>query len=237
VHDLGPLLLESNIDLIHEFLSDYEVLVKLDVPIVKGEDGQVLGEDASLYGLNYGLFESVAEKCKIFVVVELCSVLKTSCPSVDRGDWVSRGSLSLLILSVVSGDCSMSSFSFQYVVGVKKDRGHESEGTKSLSDNIGLYITIVVLAGPDDSSITLECLSNHIIDKSVLVVDSLGNKLILELLLVSFFKNVLEKTIILLENGVLGGKLEWHFSVKSVSHARLGKGLNGSLSVEHTQVA
>jgi hypothetical protein len=52
VHDLGPLLLESDVDLVHKFLGNNEVLVKLDVPSVKGKDGQVLGEDASLDGLN-----------------------------------------------------------------------------------------------------------------------------------------------------------------------------------------
>ena len=53
MHDLGPLLLESDVDLVHEFLGDHEVLVELDVPSVEGEDGQVLGEDASLHGLNH----------------------------------------------------------------------------------------------------------------------------------------------------------------------------------------
>lgn len=134
----------------------------------------------------------------------------------------------------MSSDGSVSGLSFQNVIGVKKNGGHESERTETLSNNIRLYVSIIVLAGPDDSSATLKCLSNHIVNKSMLVVDSLGNELILELLLVSLLENVLEKTIVLLEDGVLGRKLEWHFSVESVSHARLGKGLNGSLSVEHT---
>lgn len=234
MHDLGPLLLESDIDLIHEFLSDNEVFVKFDIPSVEGEDSQVLGEDASLDCLNDRFFEGVAEKSKMFVVVELCSVLETSSPGVDRSNWVGRGGLSLLPLSIVSSNSSVSSLSFQNVIRVKKNGCHKSERTKTLSNNIRLYITIVVLAGPNDSSTTLECLSNHIVNKSVLVVNSLGNELILELLLVSLLENILEKTIILLKNCVLGRKLKWHFSVQSVSHARLGEGLNGSLSVEHT---
>jgi hypothetical protein len=51
----------------------------------------------------------------------------------------------------------------------------------TLSERIGLDVTIVVLASPDESSFVLESKGNHIINESVLIPDVL----LFELLLVS----------------------------------------------------
>jgi hypothetical protein len=106
------------------------------------------------------------------VSVNLCSVHKTSSPGEDTGDWVSGSGFSLLILSPMSGDSSVSSLRFKAAILVDKNGGHETERTETLSDDVGLNISIVVLAGPDDTSFTFDGLGDHIINKSVFIRNS-----------------------------------------------------------------
>jgi hypothetical protein len=63
---------------------------------------------------------------------------------------------------------------------------------KSLSDNIRLDVTIVILASPDNTTVTLDNLSNHVINKTVLVINSLLYKLSLVVFLVKIHEDVLE---------------------------------------------
>lgn len=69
------------------------------------------------------------------------------------------------------------------------------------------------------------------------VVDTSGYHLLLVVVLVLLFEDINEKTVILLQDGVLGGKLEGHATVDRVVEARLGKGADRGVSVEHTKVA
>jgi len=69
----------------------------------------------------------------------------------------------------VSGDSSVSGLSFHDSIFVDANGGHETKGSKALSDDIGLNITVVVLASPDETAITLKNLGNKIINKTVLV--------------------------------------------------------------------
>mmetsp|Transcript_18496 Transcript_18496/g.13296 ORF Transcript_18496/g.13296 Transcript_18496/m.13296 type:complete len:332 (+) Transcript_18496:516-1511(+) len=130
----------------------------------------------------------------------------------------------------------MSGFSFHNTIFSHADTGHQTKRTESLGDDITLNITIVVLTGPNETTVTLECLSNHIIDQTMFIINALGLELILEFLLINVLENIFEKTIILLEDGVLGGELERQLTVQRVLHAGASEGGNGSVSVEHTQV-
>lgn len=44
---------------------------------------------------------------------------------------------------------------------------------RTLSDHVGLHIPVVVLACPDEASVRLESLGNHVINEPVLVPDAL----------------------------------------------------------------
>jgi hypothetical protein len=62
-------------------------------------------------------------------------------------------------------DSSVSSLRLDSLsIGANKNRCHQTERSITLSDNIRLDVTIVVLAGPDESSGALDSLSNHIVD-------------------------------------------------------------------------
>jgi len=106
------------------------------------------------------------------VSVNLSSVHKTSSPGEDTGNWVSGSGFSLLILSPMSGDSSVSSLRFKAAILVDENGSHETERAETLSDDVGLNISIVVLTGPDDTSFTFDGLGNHIINKSVFIRNS-----------------------------------------------------------------
>ena len=77
-----------------------------------------------------------------------------------------------------------------------------------MGNDIRLDITIVVLAGPYESTVGLDGVSNKIVDESVLVPKLLFLELNLVCAFVKLSKDVLEATIVLLEDGVLGGEVE-----------------------------
>jgi len=125
------------------------------------------------------LFKKFAESVELSVSVNLSSVHKTSSPGEDTGNWVSGSGFSLLILSPMSGDSSVSSLRFKATILVDENGSHETERAETLSDDIGLNISIVVLAGPDDTSFTFDGLSNHIINKSMFIRNSSSGVLLL----------------------------------------------------------
>ena len=136
----------------------------------------------------------------------------------------------------MSGHCSVSCFSLHDVVTVDADRGHQAKRAEALSHDIGLHITVVVLAGPDETTVTLDNLSDDIIDESVLVPEVLLLVLIIVLLAVDSLEGVDKESIVLLEDSVLGGKLQREVSVKGVAEASAGESLNRLVCVEHAHV-
>jgi len=55
--------------------------------------------------------------------------------------------------TVMSGHGAVSSLGLDRAIGALEDRGHETKGTISLSNDIGLDITVVVLASPDEATV------------------------------------------------------------------------------------
>jgi len=163
-------------------------------------------------------------------------MLETSGPCEDGGDWVSGGVIALLILSVVPGDGSVGSFRLECAILVDEHGSHEAQRAEALRHDVGLHVAVIVLASPYKSTITLDNLSYHIVNKSVLIIDSSllikSNKLIL----VNSLESVFEKTVVFLEDGVLGGEFQWISSVESVMQTRSGEGFNRFLGVEHSKV-
>ena len=136
----------------------------------------------------------------------------------------------------MSGDSAVSGLSLHDAVAVDADGGHETERTEALSDDIGLDISIVVLAGPNETTIALNNLSNDIVDETMFVPEALGLEGLKVLLLVDLLESIDEKTVVLLENGVLGRHLEGEITVERVLEASTGEGSDRFVSVEHTHV-
>ena len=104
-----------------------------------------------------------------------------------------------------------------------------------MSKTITLNITVVIFAGPNVSTLRFDHVSNHIIDQSVFVPDLLG----FEFRLVSFFINLLEdifeSAIVLFQDGVFGGHVQWVFSFKGELETAVSKTLNALINIVHTQ--
>jgi hypothetical protein len=81
----GKVLPEDFCDLLDE-LNGLAVLLPGDVCGVIDADGQILGHEAVLYGLDDGGLQSVAEVRQLIVAVQLGTVQQSSRPGVDAGN-------------------------------------------------------------------------------------------------------------------------------------------------------
>jgi hypothetical protein len=103
----------------------------------------------------------------------------------------------------------------------------------TLSEQIRLNITIVVFAGPNISSFALEYIGNHIVDKSVLIPDALLLEIGFVMFVVKVLEDVLETTIVLLQDGVLRGEVQRIIALQRKLEARVCEACDGVVLVEH----
>ena len=135
----------------------------------------------------------------------------------------------------MSGDGTVGSLGLNGAVGGLEDGGHETEGAVSLGNDVGLDITIVVLASPDEATAGFDHVGDHVVDKTVLVPETSSLELCLVGGLVDLLEDVLEATIVLLEDGVLGGQVARVVAGEGVLHARVGEAVDGIVSVVHAE--
>ena len=73
----------------------------------------------------------------------------------------------------VTGDCAVGGLGLECLaVRGDEDRSHQTQTAETLSDNVGLNITIVVLQGHNVTTLALDHLSDHVVDQTVLVPDA-----------------------------------------------------------------
>jgi len=104
-----------------------------------------------------------------------------------------------------------------------------------LSQAIGLDVTVVVLASPDESTVGFHHVGDHIIDESVFVDEFLLIELSLVVLIEDLLEDVLEATVILLQDGVLGRQIAWIVTFQSVLEGRMSELSDALVGVEHTE--
>ena len=114
--------------------------------LLTAREGKVLGHDTFLVdNVDTGLLELLGEGNEFRGAVNQTTLDETTSPSVDGSNWVCRGLVALLVLTVVAGDCTVGSFRLECLsVRGGEGGGHETERSETLSDNVGLDITIVV---------------------------------------------------------------------------------------------
>lgn len=105
----------------------------------------------------------------------------------------------------------------------------------TLCYEIRLDITVIVFAGPNVSSFSFDNLSDHIVDKSVLVPEMFCLKFFLIDCFVETLENILESSIVFFKNSVFGGHVEGIVSFQCISEAGVSECLNGVIVVEHEQ--
>src|SRR5438552_18867023 len=101
-----------------------------------------------LDGLDADLFQGFGKADDIGGVIEAAAIAQPARPGKDRGDWVGRGFLTLLVLTVVPRDGAVRRLRLDCVaVRGQKYRGHHAERSEALRQSIGLSVAVVYLAG------------------------------------------------------------------------------------------
>src|ERR1700731_3252664 len=102
----------------------------------------------------------------------------------------------LLVLAIMSSDSAVGSLSLHSLaIGSHQHGGHETQGAIPLGNNVGLDVTVIVLAGPDKTTLALQSLSNHVVNQTVFIPDASGVKLLLILRLKDILEDILETTV------------------------------------------
>jgi len=198
-------------------------------------DGEILGHVASHDGLNDRALKSLTEVLEFSVLIDLSTVEETAGPGEHGGDGVGGGLTTLLVNAVMAGDGAVGGLGLDAAISSLEHGGHETERAVALGDNIGLHITIVVLAGPDEATAGLDGVGDHIVDEAMLVPEASSLKLSLVFGLVDLLEDILEATIVFLQDGVLGGEVARVVAGESVLHARVGEAEDGLVSVVHAE--
>ena len=197
------------------------------------ENCQIFSHDSWFDRLDNRCLQVLGESSKLVVVVEFRSGWETSGPCEDRSDWVCWRFLSLLVLPVMSGNSSVGSFSFDWTIWTLKYWRHQTKRPIPLSNHVRLNITVIVFTGPYKSTLRLNRVSHHIINKSMLVPSAKSIKLRLIITFKNLSKNILKPTIILLQDGILGGHIHRVLPLNSLFKAFMSKTSNGIISVIH----
>lgn len=125
--------------------------------------------------------------------------------------------------AVVSGNCTVRGFGFNAAIRRDKHGSHETQRAITLSYNIRLDVSIVVFTSPDVATVRLYGVGNHIVNKAMLVNESLRLKRCLIFALVDFLKYIFEASVVLFQDSVLGAQVERIVAPKCILKAGLCK--------------
>ena len=139
------------------------------------------------------------------------------------------------MLAVVARDRAVSCLGLHDgAVRGDEDGRHHAERAVALRDDVGLHVTVVVLAGPHEPAAPLQRGGDHVVDEPVLVSEPLGVHLRLELLEVHLLEDVLEAAVVDLQDRVLRGHVQRVVALDRVVEARAGEAEDRIVRVVHT---
>ena len=201
--------------------------------LAASSQGKILGHDTLVVdNINTGALELLGELNNVGGAVELTTLDKTTGPGEDGGNGVGGGLVTLLVLTVVAGDGAVGGLGLESrAVGGDQGGGHQTEGTETLGDDVGLDITVVVLQGHDEATLRLDHLGDHVVDETVLVPDVLGVELLLVLSLEDLLEDVLEAAVVALQDGVLGAHVQRETLEEGHLERGVGEATDGLIGV------
>jgi len=134
---------------LHALLDCIEIVPGGDIivlALLAHSQGEILGHDSLLIdNVNACLFERLGELDQLGSVVELTSLGKTSAPGKDRCDRVGRCWVALLVLTEMASDCTVCGLGLErFSIWCDENRSHQTQTTKTLGDNVGLDITVII---------------------------------------------------------------------------------------------
>ena len=89
----------------------------------------------------------------------------------------------------------------------------------------------LTLQSHDEATLALDHLGNHVVNETVLVPEALGLKFLLVVLLVDLLEDVLEATIVFLQDSVLGAHVQRQVLHQGHLEAGVGKATDGVIRV------
>ena len=126
----------------------------------------------------------------------------------------------------------MSGFGFKgFAIGSDKHRGHESQAPETLSDDVRLYVTVVVLQRHYVPSGGLHHLSDHVVNEAVFIPDLFFLKQRGVLAVVDRLEDIFEAAVVGFKDGVLGGEVQREGFIESELEARVCKAGNGGCGI------
>lgn len=207
------------VDSIHVLVCDHPVF-SLHL-LSMNSQRKILGHDTiNVDDLDTRRLEGLAETFEWLVAIEVGTVQEATCPREYRSNGVRRRLVTLLVFTIVASDGTVCCFAFDDLAVWRNElTGHHAQRTEALRKDVRLNITVVVLTRPDESSRRFDSLSNHVVDKTVFIVDAELLEVSLVLGVVDFLEDVLEATVVSLHDRVLGGhELYAELSTTNVRH-------------------
>ena len=104
---------------------------------------------------------------------------------------------------------------------VRRDEhgGHHGERAERCGHHIAHHVAVIILAGPDEAALAMLMTRNGVVDQRVEIPQAKRLELRPIALLVFFFKNALERAVIDLGNGILGGEPEILLRINGILEA------------------
>ncbi len=111
---------------------------------------------------------------------------------------------------------------------------HHGQIAVSGSYHIGHYITIIVLAGPDESALRTDDTGYGIIDQGIEICNAQFLEFCLVLVIIDLLENILEGMIVFFGNGVLGGEPQILLRIYGIAEACSCKALDRLIRIVDT---
>ena len=108
----------------------------------------------------------------------------------------------------MAGYSAVSCFRLNRAVWSLEYRGHETERAEALGNNVGLDVTVVVLAGPYIATVGLDAVGYHVVNETMLIPKTSSFELGFVGRLVYLSKNILEAAVVALEDRVFSGQVQ-----------------------------
>ena len=109
--------------------------------------------------------------------------------------------------------------------------GHHGQIAVSRSHHIRHHVPVIVLAGPDESALGTNHPGHRIVNQGIEIFNAQLLKLLPEFSVIDFLEDILERMIIFLGYGILGGEPQILPGVYGISEAGSGKAADGLLRV------
>ena len=128
----------------------------------------------------------------------------------------------------------MGGFGFHNLaVGRYEYRSHQTKRTKTLGNGVRLHVAVVVFASPHKIAVPFQGRSHHVVNQAVFVNNAFFGEFGFIIAVENFFKNILKPTIVFLQDGVFGRKIQRPAFVQSHVETRMSKTTNRLVGVVH----